>query len=202
LGVQFQKMNRPSDAEPCYRQDHRIYEKLAADSPRNLSYRSRLGLSLGSLACVLADMGQHAEANKLARQCIALAEKLVVDFPNSPDHQHGLTIAYMNLGRVQYRDGDYKAAVASLKKALEFAVGNKAYGAAAGMTFDKEGESEAWLFLAMAHGQLGHQDEARSWYDQAVQWMEKNQPRNEELRRFRTEAEQLLKDKSGDTDKG
>ena len=29
-------------------------------------------------------------------------------------------------------------------------------------------------------------------YDRAVQWMDKNQPKNEELRRFRAEAAQLL----------
>ncbi len=33
---------------------------------------------------------------------------------------------------------------------------------------------------------------ARKWFGQAVQWMEKKQPRNEELRRFRAEAEGLL----------
>ena len=33
-----------------------------------------------------------------------------------------------------------------------------------------------WFFLAMAHWQLGEKDKAREWYDQAVQWMDKNQP--------------------------
>ena len=48
------------------------------------------------------------------------------------------------------------------------------------------------FFLAMAHRQLGSKEDARKWYDQAVEWMDKNQPKNEELRRFRTEAEELL----------
>ena len=30
-----------------------------------------------------------------------------------------------------------------------------------------------WFFLAMAHWQLGHKEEARRWYDQGVAWMEK-----------------------------
>ena len=52
-----------------------------------------------------------------------------------------------------------------------------------------------WQFdpLAVAHWRLGNQDEARKWYDQAVAWMNKNQPKNEELRRFRAEAEELMK---------
>ena len=45
----------------------------------------------------------------------------------------------------------------------------------------------------MAHWQLGHKEEARKWYDQAVGWMETNNPRNEELLRFRAEAAELLK---------
>ena len=35
-------------------------------------------------------------------------------------------------------------------------------------------------------------DKAREFYNRAVQWMEKNQPNNEELRRFRAEAAGLL----------
>ena len=56
-----------------------------------------------------------------------------------------------------------------------------------------EGDSEDWFFLAMAHWQLGDKQAARKWYDQAVAWMDKNQPDNVELRRFRSEAEELLK---------
>ena len=44
----------------------------------------------------------------------------------------------------------------------------------------------------MAHWQLGEKDEARQWYDQAVEWMEQKQPDNDELRRFRAEAAELL----------
>ena len=45
----------------------------------------------------------------------------------------------------------------------------------------------------MANWQLGKKEEARKWYDKAVEWMEKNQPKNEELRRFRAEAAELLR---------
>ena len=54
------------------------------------------------------------------------------------------------------------------------------------------GDAIDWFFLAMAHERLGHKDEARTWYDRAAAWMDKNQPKNEELRRFRTEAAELL----------
>ena len=45
----------------------------------------------------------------------------------------------------------------------------------------------------MAHWQLGHKPEARKWYDRAVQWMKKRKPNDEELRHFRTEAAELLR---------
>ena len=44
----------------------------------------------------------------------------------------------------------------------------------------------------VAHARLGERDKAHQWYDRAVQWMDKNQPKNEELRRFRVEAAELL----------
>lgn len=49
-----------------------------------------------------------------------------------------------------------------------------------------------WFVLTMAHWQLGNKEESRRWYDKAVPWMEKNQAEDEELRRFRAEAEELL----------
>ena len=56
----------------------------------------------------------------------------------------------------------------------------------------RNGDGNA-VFLAMAHWQLGDKELARKQYDQAVQWMEKNQPMNEELKHFRSEAVELLK---------
>ena len=41
-------------------------------------------------------------------------------------------------------------------------------------------------------GNLGDQEEARHWYDQAVQWMNQKKPRDQELHRLRAEAATLL----------
>ena len=48
------------------------------------------------------------------------------------------------------------------------------------------------FFLAMAHWRLGEKDKAPQWLGKGVRWMEKNLPDDEELRRFRSEAEELL----------
>ena len=80
------------------------------------------------------------------------------------------------LGVAQYRNGDWKAAVEALMKAVHLRRG---------------GNSEDFFFLAMAHWQLDEKDKARAWYDRAVTWMDKNKPQDEELKRFRAEATDL-----------
>jgi tetratricopeptide (TPR) repeat protein len=91
------------------------------------------------------------------------------------------------LGTAHYRAREYQAAVLALEKAIEMS--DQAGPAAKG---------SVGFFLAMAHGQLGNKKEARRWYDQAVVWMEqdgrsaKNPLNADELRRFRSEAEEVL----------
>ena len=81
------------------------------------------------------------------------------------------------LGVAQYRRGDWKAAIEALTKSTELSKG---------------GDGIDWFFLAMAHWRLGDKPAARSWYDKAVQWTNKNRPKDEELSRFRAEAAALL----------
>ena len=111
-------------------------------------------------------------------QAVALAKKAVELGPNQGSFWNTLGVAH-------YRAGDWKGAIAALQKSMELRKG--------GTSFD-------WLFLAMTHWQLGEKEKARAWYDKAVEWMDKTQPKDEELRRFRAEAEELLgvKDKKKD----
>jgi len=44
----------------------------------------------------------------------------------------------------------------------------------------------------MAHWQLGHQDEARRWYDKGLEWMKRTGKTSETTVRFRNEAAELL----------
>ena len=86
--------------------------------------------------------------------------------------------AYPNtLGVAFYRAAAWPAAIDALTKSMELRSG---------------GDSFDWYFLAMAHWQLDNMEEARKWFDQADTWMKTNQPQNEELQRFRTEAAALL----------
>jgi len=60
------------------------------------------------------------------------------------------------------------------------------------MELRKGGNSFAWFFLAMADWRPGEKDKSREWFDRAVQSTDKNEPTNEELRRFRAQAAEWL----------
>jgi tetratricopeptide (TPR) repeat protein len=113
--------------------------------------------------CPDATFRDAKAAMRLARQAVELSRE---------DPRYWRT-----LGAAHYRAGSWKEAVAALERSMELGRGGDAIG---------------WYFLAMAHGQLGHKEEARRWYAKAVAWAERNDASNEELRRFRGEAEGLL----------
>src|SRR5262249_51938396 len=101
---------------------------------------------------------------------VALAESIVKAQPKKAEY-------WTTLGAAHYRAGRPTEAIAALNES---------------MRLNQGGNVADWLFLAMAHGKLDDKETARKWYDQAVQWMEKNPLPNGAVRRFRSEAEELL----------
>jgi tetratricopeptide (TPR) repeat protein len=165
--------------------------------------------ALHYLGKLYVEEGKLREAEQPYREAVTVCERLLAKKPDQPGSQNNLAwllatcpleklrdprrsvelarkavgLAPKNgdiwntLGVAHYRVGDWKAAIEALTKSMELRKG---------------GDASDWFFLAMAHWQLGEKPQARSWYDKAVQWMEKNQPKNEELIRFRAEAAALL----------
>jgi tetratricopeptide (TPR) repeat protein len=166
------------------------------------NYAAELAVSYQNLSHCLENTGQLVEAEKLLREGLesfpdhaalnnGLAWLLATsgDF-KSPDPAEAVRYAekavaaapgngefFNTLGVVHYRAGNWKGAITALEKSMQLRKG---------------GDANDWFFLAMGHRQLKEKKQARQWYDRAVQWMEKNQPGNTELRRFRREAEELL----------
>jgi tetratricopeptide (TPR) repeat protein len=125
--------------------------------------RDRRDLAWFLANCPARQFRDSDRAVRLAKEAVELA-------PEGGD-------CWRTLGVARYRARDWKAAVAALKKATELRSG---------------GDSAEWFFLAMAHWQLGDKQQARSWYDRAMRWMDEKQPRDEKLRRWRAEAAALL----------
>jgi serine/threonine protein kinase/WD40 repeat protein len=129
-------------------------------------------------ACPQKELLDAPRAVALAQQAVRL-EPQIVAYSNTPGAYSTTLANYWNtLGVAHYRAENWQEAIAALNKAEELA----------------PGKYSAWnvFFLAMAHWQIGEKEQARKEYRQAAAWMEKNQPRNEELRRFRAEAAELL----------
>jgi tetratricopeptide (TPR) repeat protein/serine/threonine protein kinase len=141
----------------------------------------------------IADFAKAGELNPARPAALNRRAWLLANCPESRlrDPRHAVELArkavqlgpkigsyWKTLGVAHYRAGDQKEAIAALEKS---------------MALGKGGDGLDWFFLAMAQWQLGHKDEARTWYDKAVAWMDMNQADNEDLRGCRAEAEEVLR---------
>jgi tetratricopeptide (TPR) repeat protein len=123
--------------------------------------------ALNELAWQLAT---SAEPLRDPVRAVELAQKAV-----AIDRRHGGI--WNTLGVAYYYAGQSQEAIRSFERSMERRSG---------------GDPHDWLFLAMAHWRLGHREEARNWYDKAVEWMDASATATDELQRFRAEATELL----------
>jgi len=106
-------------------------------------------------------------------RALAIATKAVEIDPGSE-------VAWQVLGWAHYRNREWKASIEALDRSIEL------------QKDPKGGDSWQRFFLAMAHWHLGQREVARSWYQRAANWLEKNAPDHLEGKRFLAEAAQLL----------
>jgi tetratricopeptide (TPR) repeat protein/serine/threonine protein kinase len=155
-------------------QEHkRDYEGAIATLREAIRFSPADANTRNNLAWLLANCPEPK--HRQPAQAVALAQEAVKLAPNA-------AYVWNTLGVAQYRAGDCNAAVAALQKSIE--LNNGGYGG-------------DWFVLAMAHHKLGHPKEARQWFDKAVEQMEKAGSQDQELRRFRAEAEGVLEIKKG-----
>src|SRR5262249_35684830 len=138
--------------------------------PNTAEYRGYLALALNDLAWCLATDADPKPRD--AGRAVTLAKESAKLAPAQGNY-------WTTLGVAHFRAAEWKAAQTALEKSMELRKGGDAFD---------------WFFLAMAHWQLDRKAEASKWYEQAVQWMDKNAKENDQLRRFRREAEELLRD--------
>jgi tetratricopeptide (TPR) repeat protein len=168
------------------RQAAPAFKKLLELAPKNPNVHNNLAWFLATCQDLkLRDPGQAVE---LARKAVELA----------PEER----AYWYTLGVAQYRKGEWKAAIEALTKSIVLRNGGDGLSGGGittppldltrSMVLRNGGDGFNWFFLAMAHWQLGDKPQARSRYDKAVAWMEKYQPKDEELIRFRAEAAALM----------
>jgi uncharacterized protein HemY len=103
-------------------------------------------------------------------EAVDLAKKAVKATPTAGNY-------WVTLGIAHYRAGQWSDALTAFQQAIKLRKG---------------GDRRDWFFLAMVYGRLGEKQQARKWYDQALQGMDKNDPESSEVNRLRAEAATLL----------
>jgi serine/threonine protein kinase/Tfp pilus assembly protein PilF len=152
------------------------YDDAIADYSKGSERDSKNGVAWNDLSWFLSTcpdpkFWDGMEAVGLAKKAVGFAKKAIELAPDAGNF-------WNTLGAAHYRAGNCKEAVAALVKSMELRNG---------------GDSFDWFFLAMANWQMGEKETARKFFDQAVQWMDKNPQHHEQLHRFRAEVAKLMK---------
>lgn len=208
LGECLVAVGRTDEAEPAMRRSLVVTKKLVTDFSGAPTSRTSYHLAWRyySLGLFLQDAGKIAEATEMFRQAQLVFEENAAKSPEEASRIHALASFLADCPAKQFRDP--KRAVELSKKAIrKDPQSDRYWGCLAvaqarngqwqeanesirkSMELSSGGDGRQWFLLAMTQWHLGNKQEARKWYDQAVDWMEKNNANHEELRRFRKEVE-------------
>ncbi|MHC4953047.1 MAG: tetratricopeptide repeat protein [Planctomycetota bacterium] len=187
LGALLAARNKSAEAEASYRNAIEIrprpitHDKLGvllaargetaraiAEYERALALEPEFADSLNNLAWLLATAADPSDRDP--ERAVNLAMRAVKLAPQASN-------LWNTLGVARYRADDLSGAVAALRNSMERGNGGNAFD---------------WLFLAMAYARQDRKDVAQRLLDRAVAWTNQHAPDDEELRRFRAEAEELL----------
>jgi serine/threonine protein kinase len=215
-------LGRIAEMEPLYEQALRLYEKeaeAATTAEQSRAAQMSLALAWGQRGEYRRRHGFFREGAEAQRRSVAVLEKLAGAFPDDREVRSRLAQTHGNLAWIlsicpEPRPEDGAAAVQHALKAVELEPEEHdrwhTLGAAycrqrqwkealAALTKSRQLEKSSepptsfdLFFKAMAHSGLGDMPNARRSYEEGVKWMEKNLPEHADLRRFRSEAEQML----------
>lgn len=179
---------------------------------RALELDDSLGEAHLNRSIMLGHLGRWAESLKSAER----AAELLAQAPAATAHLAAVSNHVAWMRAMSPDSGPRETAVALARRATELAPDRQTYWNTYGVALYRAGQwGEAlrilersvalggdacdWFFVAMAKQRLG-KDDARAAYDKAVALMERHEPDDEELKRFRAEAKELLGIEKGATD--
>jgi WD40 repeat protein/serine/threonine protein kinase/Tfp pilus assembly protein PilF len=196
LGLLMGERAQARQGEKARRQAQEVYSKLSPDVQESLVFAIRDRARKLKASSMLQAGRTYQQAVELVPNSANVKNQLAwllatCPDPKARDSRRAVELAkqatdlapkdgrlWNTLGVSSYQLGDWRAAIAALEKSLEI-LKDSDFGLNA-------------FFLAKAQWQLGDKDQARTWYDRAVRWMDKNNAQDEELVRFRDEARDLL----------
>ncbi len=140
----------------------RAYADRAAELLEDAAAAAAVGNNPDEMSLVSRILAMCADPRfRDPRQAVELAKKAVELAPEAGGNWSALGVA-------QYRTGAWEEAIQALSRSVELTSG---------------GSPVDWLFLAMGQWQNGHKNQARPWYDKAVNEMDKNESQDEDLQR-------------------
>jgi tetratricopeptide (TPR) repeat protein len=201
LALLHRQRGQLAEARKLFEQAIIRQQSALRSNPKNVKYRSFLRNHYWKLAETLVEQGEHGPAISFFQEALGLTPDdpdvlnglawllATCPEPGFRDSQRAVELAqkavagapevaglHNTLGIAQYRAGKWQDAIASLERSITLA------GHADGYDL---------FFLAMSRWQIGERDQARNDFAAAVDWTDKNKANDEELKRFRTEAEAL-----------
>jgi eukaryotic-like serine/threonine-protein kinase len=210
------EMTRLREAEEIYGRVLQAAMTLASEVPTNSRYQGHVAVTYGSLGGLYQGTGRPQQAEEAYSQSLEILGRLVKNFGSSPQYrssfvEHSRDRAWFLATGPDPKYRNARAAVALMKRAVELepesadnwrVLGVAYYRAAEwnacrtalrkGVDLRKGAEGTDRLFLAMADWQLGARDEARNEYREALRWGDQHKEEDDESRRFRAEAADLL----------
>jgi tetratricopeptide (TPR) repeat protein len=217
LGNDLGRRGRYAEAQEGLKQALKIHAKLAEDFPDLVIYRPDIGIDHAALGALYQRMGHASEVDRAYQRARKELERQVQDFPTGWAYHYNLARFLVSCPQSRDRDallairvarkaleaipedvhlwhvlgigyfqlGEYRAALEALRKAKDLRVG--------GNSFDS-------YYLAMVQYRLGDREGACKSYREAVEWMRKNRPGDEDLCRLCVQAASLLGIKNRQTE--
>jgi serine/threonine protein kinase/Tfp pilus assembly protein PilF len=203
LGAVREDDDRIEEAEQAYRNAFTTCRDLARDCPQAQLW-ALPAKSAFALAHILMQTGRSLEAKDICHQALAQAlaaddvefrNELAWQLSTCPDLElrdpaRALKLARENVKTAPLKGDYWNTLGATQCRAENWTAALEAFGHS--MQLKNGGDSSDWFFMAMAHWRRGEKEEAHKRFNQAVIWMDKYGPLDNELRRFRSEAADLL----------